>query len=226
MTLIENIQYYLPEFFLSLKQTGIMMGISMGAALILGLPLGIGLFLSNPKVRGSKAINYWVLNFFITLVRSFPYLLFVVSLIPVTRFIVGQAFGPYPASFPLSIVAIAIFARQVEQVLLDVPEEIRLLAESLGTTTWQYIWHFLLVEARSGIVLGYTTALVSIVSYSTVMGIVGGGGVGDFAIRYGYQSYQTGIMYFAIVVMIVIVFVIQMAGNMLAQKLDKRKQVD
>jgi D-methionine transport system permease protein len=93
----------------------------------------------------------------------------------------------------------------------------------LGTSKWQYIWHFLLVEARSGIVLAYTTAAVSMVSYSTVMGIVGGGGVGDFAIRYGYQSYQTGIMYFAIVVMVVIVFIIQMLGNFIARKLDKRK---
>lgn len=224
MTLVENIHYYFPEFLLSMQQTGIMMGIAMIVSLLVGLPLGVGLFLSNPKIRGKQSTAYWSLNFIITLIRSFPYLLFVVSLIPITRFLLGQAFGPYPASFPVSIVATAIYARQVEQILLDIPEEIRLLADSLGTTLGQYIWHFLLVEARSGLVLGYTTSVVSIVSYSTVMGIVGGGGIGDFAIRYGYQSYQTGIMYFAIVVMIVIVFMIQMAGNLLAQKLDKRKQ--
>ncbi|KAF1302071.1 ABC transporter permease [Enterococcus saccharolyticus] len=223
MNLVENIQYYMPEFILSLKQTGTMMGISMTFCLFLGLPLGVALFLSNPSIKGSQPLNYWGLNFIITLVRSFPFLLFVVSLIPVTRFIIGRAFGPVPASFPLSIVAVAIFARMVEQVLLDVPEEIRLLADSLGTSKWEYIWHFLLVEARSGIVLGYTTTAVSMVSYSTVMGIVGGGGVGDFAIRYGYQSYQMGIMYFAICVMIVIVFIIQMLGNSIARKLDKRK---
>lgn len=223
MTLMENIQYYFPEFILSLKQTGTMMGISMTACLLFGLPLGVALFLSNPNIKGSQPVSYWALNFLITLVRSFPFLLFVITLIPVTRFIIGRAFGPVPASLPLSIVAVAIFARLVEQVLLDVPEEIRLLADSLGTSKWQYIWHFLLVEARSGIVLAYTTAAVSMVSYSTVMGIVGGGGVGDFAIRYGYQSYQTGIMYFAIVVMVVFVFIIQMMGNFIARKLDKRK---
>lgn len=223
MTLIENIHYYLPEFILSLQQTGTMMGISMSACLIFGLPLGVALFLSNPSIKGSHPVNYWGLNFVITFVRSFPFLLFVISLIPITRFVIGRAFGPVPASFPLSIVAVAIFARMVEQVLLDVPEEIRLLADSLGTSKWQYIWHFLLVEARSGIVLAYTTSAVSMVSYSTVMGIVGGGGVGDFAIRYGYQSYQTGIMYFAVSVMIVIVFIIQMLGNLIARKLDKRK---
>lgn len=224
MTLLDNIQYYLPEFLLSLQQTAIMMGIAMVVSLVLGLPLGIALFLSNPKIKAKQSTLYWSLNFIITLVRSFPYLLLVVSLIPVTRFLLGQAFGPYPASLPVSIVATAIYARQVEQVLLDVPDETRLLADSLGCSLGQYIWHFLLVEARSGLVLGYTTSVVSIVSYSTVMGIVGGGGVGDFAIRYGYQSYQLGIMYFAIIVMIIIVFIIQMTGSFFAQKLDKRKQ--
>ncbi|MDP4376056.1 ABC transporter permease, partial [Escherichia coli] len=85
----------------------------------------------------------------------FPYLLFVIALIPVTRSVLGKAFGPIPSSVPLSIVAIAIFARLVEQVLLDVPEEIYFLANSLGTSKVQYIWHFLLVEARSGLVLAY-----------------------------------------------------------------------
>ena len=144
-------------------------------------------------------------------------------LIPVVRFLIGRAFGPVPASFPLSIVAIAIFARLVEQVLLDIPNEIRLLADSLGATTRQYIWHFLLVEGRSGLVLAFTTTIVSMTSYSTVMGIVGGGGIGDFAIRYGYQSYQYGIMYVAILIMVGFVFVVQMLGNQLAHQLDKRK---
>jgi ABC-type metal ion transport system, permease component len=223
MTLFESIQYYLPEFLLSLKQTGIMMGISMLVCLLVGLPMGVAMFLSNPNIKGSNPVSYWVLNLIVTIVRSFPFLLFVICLIPVTRFVIGYGFGPIPASFPLSIVAIAIFARMVEQTLLEVPEEIRLLADSLGTSKWQYIWHFLLVEARSGLVLSYTTSAVSMVSYSTVMGIVGGGGVGDFAIRYGYQSYQMGIMYFAIIVMIVLVFIIQMLGNFIARKLDKRK---
>lgn len=222
MSFLESIEYYLPEFILSLKQTGIMMGISMTACLLLGLPLGVALFMSNRKEKGNVS-TYLGLNFLVTSVRSFPFLLFVIVLIPVTRALIGRAFGPVPASFPLSIVAIAIYARMVEQVLYDVPDEIRLLADSLGTSTWQYIWNFLLVEARSGLVLSYTTTAVSMVSFSTVMGIVGGGGVGDFAIRYGYQSYQTGIMYFAVILMILIVFIIQLLGNFIAHKLDKRK---
>src|SRR5699024_7978536 len=107
---------------------------------------------------------------------------------------------------------ITIFARLVEQVLLDVSDETYALANSLGTTRFQYIWHFLLVEARSGLVLAYTTTTVSMVSYSTVMGVIGGGGIGDFAVRVGYQRYEYGVMYVAIVIMIVLVFILQMLG--------------
>lgn len=200
-----------------------MMSISMVICLLVGLPLGLSLFLTNPKLKGHHPWLYWLLNFLVTVIRSFPYLLFVIALIPVTRSVLGKAFGPVPSSVPLSIVAIAIFARLVEQVLLDVPKEIGALANSLGTSKLQYIWYFLLVEARSGLVLAYTTTTVSMVSYSTVMGVIGGGGIGDFAVRVGYQRYEYGMMYVAIVIMIALVFILQMFGNFIAQTLDKRK---
>lgn len=200
-----------------------MMSISMVICLFLGLPLGLSLFLTNPKMKGHHPWLYWLLNFLVTVVRSFPYLLFVIALIPVTRSVLGKAFGPVPSSVPLSIVAIAIFARLVEQVLLDVPKEIGALANSLGTSRLQYVWYFLLVEARSGLVLAYTTTTVSMVSYSTVMGVIGGGGIGDFAVRVGYQRYEYGMMYVAIVIMIALVFILQIFGNFIAQTLDKRK---
>ncbi len=200
-----------------------MMSISMVICLLIGLPLGLSLFLTNPKMKGHHPWLYWLLNFLVTVVRSFPYLLFVIALIPVTRSVLGKAFGPVPSSVPLSIVAIAIFARLVEQVLLDVPKEIGALANSLGTSRLQYVWYFLLVEARSGLVLAYTTTTVSMVSYSTVMGVIGGGGIGDFAVRVGYQRYEYGMMYVAIVIMIALVFILQMFGNFIAQTLDKRK---
>lgn len=223
MTFFEKINYYLPELLQSLQETCIMLGFSMIITLLIGLPLGIALFLSNPGIKELNRNYYWSFNFLITFIRSFPYLLFVISLIPLTRLILGNAFGPYPSIIPLSIVGIAIFSRLVEQVLLDIPIEMKVLAESLGATKLKYIWNFLLVESRSGIILAYTTTIVSMVSYSTVMGIVGGGGIGDFAIRYGYQSYETEIMYFAIIIIIIAVFIIQMLGNNISRKLDKRK---
>ncbi|MBR6895469.1 MAG: ABC transporter permease subunit [Lactococcus sp.] len=223
MSFMTSIQYYLPELILALKETGIMMGIAMTSCLLIGLPLGIAMFDANPQIQRKRTIRYWLFNFIVTFVRSFPYLLFVITLIPLTRFLLGRAFGPYPASFSLSLIGIVIFARLVEQVLLDVPVATRELASALGATKWQYIWHFLLAEARSGLVLGYTTAVVSLVSYSTVMGIIGGGGIGSFALIYGYQSYQYGIMGLAIALIIFLVFIIQMIGNQVAYKLDKRK---
>ena len=223
MSFMTSIQYYLPELLLALKETGIMMGIAMTSCLLIGLPLGIAMFDANPQIQRKRTIRYWLFNFIVTFVRSFPYLLFVITLIPLPRFLLGRAFGPYPASFSLSLIGIVIFARLVEQVLLDVPVATRELASALGATKWQYIWHFLLAEARSGLVLGYTTAVVSLVSYSTVMGIIGGGGIGSFALIYGYQSYQYGIMGLAIALIIFLVFIIQMIGNQVAYKLDKRK---
>lgn len=222
MTIIESIQYYLPELMQAMEETLIMMSISIFAAVLIGLPLGILLFISREN-NNHGTILYQILNLLITVIRSFPYLLFVVAMIPVTRFLLGSSFGPIPASIPLSIVSIVIYARLVEQVLLDVPEDVGLLARSLGVSTYQYVKEFLLVEARSGLILSLTTTIVSMVSYSTVMGIVGGGGIGDFAIRYGYQRYEYGVMYFSILVMIVAVFSIQLIGNGLAKKVDKRK---
>lgn len=222
MTIIESIQYYLPELMQAMEETLIMMSISIFAAVLIGLPLGILLFISREN-NNQGTILYQILNLLITVIRSFPYLLFVVAMIPVTRFLLGSSFGPIPASIPLSIVSIVIYARLVEQVLLDVPEDVGLLARSLGVSTYQYVKEFLLVEARSGLILSLTTTIVSMVSYSTVMGIVGGGGIGDFAICYGYQRYEYGVMYFSILVMIVAVFSIQLIGNGLAKKVDKRK---
>ena len=222
MTIIESIQYYLPELMQAMEETLIMMSISIFAAVLIGLPLGILLFISREN-NNQGTILYQISNLLITVIRSFPYLLFVVAMIPVTRFLLGSSFGPIPASIPLSIVSIVIYARLVEQVLLDVPEDVGLLARSLGVSTYQYVKEFLLVEARSGLILSLTTTIVSMVSYSTVMGIVGGGGIGDFAIRYGYQRYEYGVMYFSILVMIVAVFSIQLIGNGLAKKVDKRK---
>ncbi|OTN76181.1 hypothetical protein A5886_001258 [Enterococcus sp. 8G7_MSG3316] len=220
MSVLESIDYYLPELWQALRETGIMMGISIGAAIMLGLPMGVLLYLTR---RQSFSLAYEGLNLLVTIIRSFPFLLFVVALIPVTRMLLGSSFGPIPASLPLSIVAISVYARLTEQVLLDVPEDVTLLAKSLGVTRWQYIRSFLLLEARSGLVLALTTTIVSMVSYSTVMGIVGGGGIGDFAIRYGYQRYEYGVMYFAILIMIVLVFILQWLGNAVAKRVDKRK---
>lgn len=213
---------YQPEIWLSIGQTFIMVGISVLAAVLIGLPLGTYLYLSR---KGNLYENRWlfaILDSFVNIVRSFPFLLLVVFLIPFTRLIVGTAIGTMAATVPLSIISIAYYARLVEQSLLDVPKSIVEAAISMGASRSQIIFKFLYREARSGLIFGLTTATVSFISYSTIMGMIGGGGVGDFAIRYGYQRYETELMAYTIVLMVILVQAIQVTGTRIAKKLDKR----
>lgn len=219
---IDKMSDYLPELTKALSESGIMMLISIVTAVALGLPLGTVVYLTK-TIPGKS--NQWIrllLNSYINIVRSFPFLLFVVALIPFTRFVLGTAFGTYAAALPLSFVAVAIYARLVEQVLLEIPNDILELARSLGSSKFQLIFRFLYVEARSGLVLALTSVIISMVSYSTVMGVIGGGGIGDFALRYGYQRYEYAVMYTAIVLMIVFVSVIQISGSWVAKKINKK----
>lgn len=221
---LERLTYYQPEMTKALWETGYMLSISTLAAILFGLPVGTYLFLTRKQGVSANPILSVTLNSYVNIVRSFPFLLFVIALIPLTRLLLGSSFGTYGATLPLSLVAIAIYARLVEQVLLDVPSETIELAHSLGATKKQLIFNFLFVEARSGLVLSLTSLMISMVSYSTVMGVIGGGGIGDFAIRYGYQRYEYDIMYTTIIIMITVVMLIQLLGSKLAKKLDKRKK--
>ncbi|ASA24096.1 methionine ABC transporter permease [Paenibacillus donghaensis] len=206
----------------SIGETFVMVGISVGAALLLGLPLGTLLFFARKGQLYENRTLSVVLNSLVNIIRSFPFLLLVVALIPVTRLIVGTAIGTMASTVPLSIVAIAYYSRLVEQSLLEVPTGTLEAAMSMGASKLSLVCKFLYVEARSGLILGLTTSTVSFISFSTVMGIVGGGGVGDFAIRYGYQRFETEVMAYAIVVMIILVQLVQFTGSTAARLLDKR----
>ncbi|GGA78277.1 ABC transporter permease [Salinicoccus roseus] len=220
---MERVIEYAPRLFESLYETGIMMVFAMVAAILLGLPLGTLLFLTSRNKPMDNKILYQVASVFVNIVRSFPFLLLVVVMQPLIRFFYGRATGdPVAASFPMMLIAIALYARFVEQSLHDVPKGVMETAESMGATTTQLVWKFLYVEARSSLIIGFTTAFVSFISYSTIMGVVGGGGIGDFAIRYGYQRYETDVMYTAIVVIIIFVILAQWFGLRIARQLDKK----
>ena len=219
---MDKIIEYQSEIWLSIGQTFIMVGISILAAILVGLPLGTYLYLSRQGNLYENRLLFSILDTFVNVVRSFPFLLLVVFLIPFTRFVIGTALGTMAATVPLSIISIAYYARLVEQSLLDIPKGIIEAAISMGASKAQVIFKFLYREARSGLIFGLTTATISFVSYSTIMGIVGGGGVGDFAIRYGYQRYETELMAFTIVIMIILVQAIQIIGTKTSKKLDKR----
>lgn len=225
-TVVENLRrsigQYQGEMLDSIVETGIMLGASLIAALLVGLPVGTWMYLSRKNGPHPSAGVYAVLNAYVNIVRSVPFLLFVVALIPFTRWLVGTSFGTAAASVPLAFVAVALYARWVEQTLLDVPRRVVDLAQVLGAGTFGMVTRFLYPEARSGLVLSLTTVTISLISYSTIMGVVGGGGIGDFAMRYGYQTYETEIMYTAIVIMVVVVMIIQAAGTFVSRRLDKR----
>ncbi|WP_336658771.1 methionine ABC transporter permease [Leucobacter sp. USHLN153] len=210
------------EIAVALGETGYMVLASILVAVILGTPLGILIYLTRPEGVVPRRTVWTIANAYVTIVRSFPFLLFVVFMIPVTRLVFGTSFGTVAATFPLGFVAVAIYARLTEQILLELPSGLLQAAESLGATLPQTVFRFLLVEGRSGLVYALTSATISFVSYSTVLGVVGGGGIGDFAMRYGYHQYDFTLMYLTIAIIVACVMVLQAAGTRLSRALDHR----
>ena len=203
-------------------ETALMLGIGLGAALLFGLPLGVLLYLTR---RGNMADNRWLhglLSWVVNLVRSFPFIILMVVLSGFTRVVAGTSIGPLAAAVPLSFAAIPYFARLAEQSLREIPRGVLEAAQAMGASPLQIIVKVLLVEARAGLIAGFTILTISFLSYSAVAGVVGGGGIGDLAIRYGYQRYDTVVLVAMSLLLIVLVQLIQLAGNYAAARLDKR----
>jgi len=220
--MIENIHNAWPEIVTALGQTFYMLVLTIPLAVFFGTPLGTLLYLTRPGSLVKAPRFYLLLNGTVNLVRSFPFLILMIAMIPLTRLIVGSALGTTAATVPMIVNSVPYFARFIEQTLLDVNRGVIEAAESMGASRLQVIWKVLYSEARSGIANSITILTVSFLSYSTVAGLIGGGGIGDFAIRYGYYRYQTDVMVFTILLIVVAVQVLQFAGNILVRKLDKR----
>lgn len=218
----EILVQYQMEIWQSIGETFIMVGVAIVAAVLIGLPVGTLLFLCRKGQIFESRIVFSIVNLIVNVIRSFPFLLLVVFLIPFTRWMIGTAIGTAAATVPLSIIAIAHYSRLVEQSLLDVPRGVLEAAVSMGASVREIVFKFLFVEARSGLVLGLTTSIISFISYSTIMGVVGGGGIGDFAIRYGYQQFKEDLMMYMILIMVILVQVIQFTGTTVARLIDKR----
>lgn len=202
------------ELLQALKETIIMVTIPTIFSFFLGLIFGTSIYLKDK-------FSYFA-NSYSNIARSVPYLLLVVIIIPLTRLIFGTAFGVIPSTLPLIIVGIAIYARFVEQSFVDVNKGVQDVAKSMKVTKFQLVRYFLIPEAMPSLVLGLTSTIISLISYSTVMGIVGGGGIGDYAIRYGYYEFNMPVVYRAIIYIVVLVFVIQIVGKKIANILDKK----
>lgn len=219
---IETFKLFKAEIFQSFYETIDMMVTAMLISLVVGLLFGFILFVTGSNGIYRNKTVYFMLSGLINIVRSIPFILFIIVIIPFNRMILGTGFGVDASKIPLSFIATATFARFVELDLLDVNKNIYETAYALGANTIQYFVHFLLKEARSGLVLSFTSATISLLSYSTVMGIIGGGGLGYLAISEGYYNFNYPLMWIIIGMMILLVQLIQATGNLLANKLDKR----
>ena len=208
--------------FESLGETLYMVAVSMICASILGIPLGILLVVTEKgEILACPAINK-PLAFIINMIRSIPFIILMVAIIPFPRFLVHTSIGTTAAIVPLTIAAIPYIARMVETSIREIPSGLIEAAESMGATPMQIIRKVLLPEALPSILESLTVVIVSLVGASAMAGTIGGGGLGDLAIRYGYQRFQADVMIATIIVLVIVVQLIQFIGNYLSRKADKR----
>ena len=212
----------LPLLSKALGETIYMVIVSMAIASAIGVPLGV---LLHTTAKGQILENLFLnqtIGSIVNAVRSIPFIILMVAIIPLTRFLVGSAIGTTAAIVPLVIASIPFIGRQVETSLKEVPAGLVEAALAMGATPAQIITKVLLPEAMPGIVAQLTTVIIALVGESAMAGAIGGGGLGDLAIRYGYQRFRPEVMLATVVVLIVLVQLVQFAGNTLAKKLDKR----
>lgn len=188
-----------------------------------GLPLGVLLKVSDKEGLKPNKLLYKILDVIANIFRSIPFLILLILLIPLTRFLVGKSYGTTATIVPLTIAAIPFIGRMVESSLNEVDPGVIEAARSMGASNWQIVIKVMLVEARTSLISGATIATGTILGYSAMAGTVGGGGLGDIAIRYGYHRWQADIMIVTVVLLVLLVQLFQSIGMMIANRLDKRK---
>lgn len=189
---------------------------------ILGLPMGIILVVTAPKGLRPNQVIYRILDVIVNITRSIPFLILMILIMPFTRILVGKTYGTTATIVPLALAAAPFIARMVESSLLEVDHGVIEAAQSMGASLWTIIWKVLLAEARTSLIVGATIALGTILGYSAMAGTIGGGGLGDIAMRYGYYRYQADIMIIAVVLLVLLVQILQVVGMILSNKLDRR----
>jgi D-methionine transport system permease protein len=209
-------------FFSSFGETLVMVGISGLLGALIGVPMGIFLHLTDSSgVLPNAAFNR-IVGIIVNAVRSTPFIILLVAVIPLTRFFVGSSIGTAAAIVPLTIAAAPFVARLVETSLREVDRGLVEAAQAMGATTWQIVYKVLVPEAFAGIVAGLTITFVSLVGYSAMAGAIGGGGLGDLGIRYGYQRFLPEVMLIVVLILIVFVQLVQTLGDVLVRRLSHR----
>lgn len=207
----------------ALWETLIMVGISSLATVIVGLPLGVILFVTQKGgMSENRPLNVVLSSIIVNITRSIPYAILMLALIPFTRVIVGTSLGPIAASVSLAIAAIPFFARLVESALREVQPGKLDAAHAMGSTKMQSISKVLIPEAMPALVSAVTTTVVVLIGYSAMAGLIGGGGLGRLAYNYGFQRYQLDVMVITVVVLVILVQLIQWIGDLIAKAIDHR----
>ncbi|MXN49385.1 methionine ABC transporter permease MetI [Shinella kummerowiae] len=208
----------------SLLQTLHMVAVSGLVGSLIGLPIGIFLATSGKnELFPAPALNQ-AIGLVVNAARSTPFIILVVAIIPFTRLLTGTSIGTTAAIVPLTIATVPFFARLVEAAIREVDKGLIEAARAMGATPMQIVFKVLLAEARPSILLAFTMTIVSLIGYSAMVGAVGGGGLGDLGIRYGYQRFMPEVMLAVVVVLIVLVQLVQSAGDALARRFDKRNR--
>jgi D-methionine transport system permease protein len=210
----------LPDLLNAFKETFLMLGVSTGFAIVGGVPLGFFLFITQRRLFWENRAANLIGNFLINVIRSVPFVILLVLLLPLTQLLLKTTIGPQAASVPLSVAAIAFYARLVQGSLCEVDPGVIEAAQAFGASPIMIIRSVLLREALPGLLRGLTVTIISLVGYSAMAGIVGGGGIGDLAIRFGYYRYQTGVMVVTVITLVILVQVIQVLGDYLARRAD------
>ncbi|MDT8979559.1 methionine ABC transporter permease [Paenibacillus sp. chi10] len=199
-----------------------MMLFSVLFTFLVGLPLGVLLYLTGRTDSTVGKIVYSILSFIVNVLRSVPFVILMIAIIPITRIVVGTSIGVEGTIPPLVIAAAPFFARLVETSLREVDRGVIEAAQAMGASTWQIVYKVLLPEAMPGLIAGTTITAVTLVSYTAMSGLIGGGGLGDLAIRYGYHRYEIEMMIVAIVIMVILVQVLQWIGDAFVRRYTRK----
>lgn len=209
-------------FFAALGETLQMLGVSLAIGSVLGVAIGAVLAVTSPRgVLANRPVNI-ALSLVVNIVRSLPFIILLVAILPFTRLLVGTSIGVWAAIVPLTVMVAPYIGRLVENSLLEVPQGVIEAARAMGASPWQILTRFLLPEARSSLILAITIATVGLVDATAMAGIVGAGGIGDLAMSYGYQRYDGFAMVITCVTLIVLVQGIQMVGSGIARRFQRR----
>lgn len=221
MSLTFNELCYL--LWVAAKETFIMVGWSLLAGIVFGTIIGLFLFLTTNRFFFKNKVVNQVAGFIVNATRSVPFLILMVAVLPVGFYLVGTSIGPKAVIFPLSVAAIAFYGRLAENAFSQVDAGVIEAAVASGASNWRIIIGILFPEAFAQLVRHATVTVISLIGYSAMAGIVGGGGIGDLAIRYGYQRYETWLLIICIVILVIIVQLLQFFGDSVANRLDKHK---